>query len=123
GDFLVSRFGLDPSPSPQPTSRILPSGVTASEVGYQPVGMKPFTWLRSRSAMSMTATQLLSALATKSVCPSGVTASASGVLPSGDRGNRAVKIVSVTTPRFTSMTDTQLLDPQATNRRLSVGCW
>ena len=86
--------------------------MTASEVGYQPVGMKPLTWLRSRSAMSMTATQLLSALATKSVWPSGVTATASGVLPSGERGKRAVKIVSVTTPRFASITETQLLDAQ-----------
>ena len=50
--------------------------------------------------MSMTATQLLSALATYSVLPSGDTARASGVLPSGARGNSAVMMVSVTTPRF-----------------------
>ena len=32
-------------PLPTPTSRFLPSGVTATAVGYQPVGMKPLTWL------------------------------------------------------------------------------
>ena len=79
-------FGLVWFPLPTPTSRLLPSGVTATAVGYQPVGMKPFTWLRDGAAMSMTATQLLSALATKSVLPSGATARASGVAPSGAGG-------------------------------------
>ena len=68
----------------------MPSGVTATEVGYQPVGINPFTWLRLDWLMSITATQLLSALATNRVCPSGVMASASGVLPSGDFGNSGV---------------------------------
>src|SRR3990172_3172010 len=71
--------------------------------------------------MSTTAMQLLSALATYSVFPSGETATASGVLPSGALGNNAVTIVSVTTPRWVSMTDTQLLDAQATNNRSSLG--
>ncbi len=78
------------SPLPTPTSSDLPSGVTATDVGYQPVGMKPTAWLLSLSRMSMTAMQLLSALATYSVLPSGATASASGVLPSGAFGNSAV---------------------------------
>ena len=99
----------------------MPSGVTATAVGYQPVGMKPLTWLRLGAAMSITATQLLSALATKSVLPSGATARASGVLPSGAWGKRAVWIVSVTIPRRVSITETQLLDAQATKIRSSVG--
>ena len=64
--------------------------MTATAVGYQPVGMKPLTWLRLGVATSITAMLLLSALATKSVLPSGAMASASGVLPSGARGKRAV---------------------------------
>src|SRR3954451_13998117 len=32
-------FGFDCNPLPTPTSRFLPSGVTAIAVGYQPVGM------------------------------------------------------------------------------------
>src|SRR5689334_15716549 len=70
-------------PLPTPTSRLFPSGVTATAVGYQPVGMKPLSALLPGAATSMTATQLLSALATYSVAPSGDNASASGVLPSG----------------------------------------
>ena len=42
-------------PLPTPTSSCLPSGVTATAVGYQPVGMKPLTWLRLGVAMSITA--------------------------------------------------------------------
>ena len=42
--------------------------------------------LRNALEMSTTITQLLSALATKSVWPSGETATPSGVLPSGDSG-------------------------------------
>ena len=63
-------------------------------------GDESLDWLRLALAMSTTATQLLSALATYSVLPSGATARASGVLPSGARGNRAVMIVSVTMPRL-----------------------
>src|SRR5947209_19793897 len=124
GSFLAPAgigFGRVWLPLPTPTSRFLPSGVTATAVGYHPVGMKPRTWLRSTLAMSMTATQLLSPLATKSVLPSGATATASGVLPSGALGKRAVMIVSVTTPRWLSMTDTQLLEAHATNSRSSPG--
>src|SRR5262249_5927768 len=90
-------------------------------VGYQPVGMKPLTWLWLGTAMSITATQLLSALATYNVLPSGARARASGVLPSGALGNREVRIVSVTAPRLVSMTETQLDEAQATNRRSSRG--
>ena len=37
----ASGFGFDCNPLPTPTRRFLPSGVTATAVGYQPVGMKP----------------------------------------------------------------------------------
>ena len=39
----LNGFGLVWFPLPTPISRFLPSGVTATAVGYQPVGMKPFT--------------------------------------------------------------------------------
>src|SRR5689334_14849352 len=68
---LVNGLAFDWSPFPTPMNRVFPSGETATAVGYQPVGMNPFTWLRSRSSTSTTATQLLSALATNSVFPSG----------------------------------------------------
>src|SRR5690242_7677779 len=45
-------FAFVCSPLPTPTSSVLLSGVTATEVGYQPVGMKPTTWLLSGSRMS-----------------------------------------------------------------------
>src|SRR5215208_647208 len=81
--FRLNGFGFDCSPLPTPTSRFIPSGVTATAVGYQPVGMNPLTADFRASSTSMTATQLLSAFATYSVLPSGLRASASGVLPSG----------------------------------------
>ena len=43
------------------------------------------------------------------------------MLPSGAWGKRAVWIVSVTIPRRVSITDTQLLDAQATKIRSSLG--
>src|SRR5262245_18635921 len=110
------------SPLPTPISKYLPSGVTATAVGYQPVGINPLTTDRFGISTSTTATQLLSALATYSVWPSGAMASASGVLPSGALGNRLVVTVSVTIPRRVSMTVTQLLDAQATKSRSSCGC-
>ena len=111
------------SPCPRRRADCLPSGVTATEVGYQPVGMKPLTWLFGGASMSITATQLLSALATYRVLPSGATASASGVLPSGACGKRAVWIVSVHDAASAYRSPRQqLLDAQATNSRSSLGC-
>src|SRR5262245_33159638 len=115
--FRLNGLDFDWSPLPTPTNRFLPSGVTATAVGYQPVGTKPFTADFRGSSTSMTATQLLSALATYRVFPSGLRATASGVLPSGAFGKSDVTIVSVTCPRLVSMTLTQLLDAQATNSR------
>src|SRR4051794_21390202 len=118
--FLLNGLAFDWSPLPTPTSRVFPSGLTATAVGYQPVGMNPLTADLRGASTSMTATQLLSALATYRVSPSGLRARASGVLPSGAFGNRAVEIVSTTCPRFVSMTLTALLDAQATNSRPSL---
>src|SRR5208337_480092 len=85
-------FGFVWFPLPTPIRRFLPSGETATAVGYQPVGMKPFTPLRDGVAMSITATQLLSALATKRVLPSDAMARASGVEPSGARGKEEGRV-------------------------------
>jgi len=92
------------SPFPLATKSVWLSGLTATAVGYQPTGMKPSTTdtdsrcFRASSEMlfeiSTTTTQLLSALATKSVRPSGETATPSGVLPSGDSGYSEVEIIS-----------------------------
>src|SRR5262249_9633543 len=62
--LVYSGFGFDWFPLPTPTRMVLLSGVTATAVGYQPVGMKPLTMLSLGFSMSTTATQLLSALAT-----------------------------------------------------------
>src|SRR5438093_5446951 len=61
---LAIGLGLVWLPLPTPTRMVLLSGVTATAVGYQPVGMKPLTWLLLGKATSRTATQSLSALAT-----------------------------------------------------------
>src|SRR5262245_62264775 len=76
-------FAFDCSPLPTPTRMVFPSGMTLTAVGYHPVGMNPFTALLPGASMSMTATQLLPALATEGVLPSGAPARASGALASG----------------------------------------
>jgi hypothetical protein len=57
-------FGPVPVPLPLPMMSFLPFEVTATAVGYQPVGMNPRTRLRFRSEVSITQTLLLSAFAT-----------------------------------------------------------
>src|SRR5881275_2189928 len=91
---LKNGFGRVWFPFPTPTSSVLLSGVTATAVGYQPVGTNPLTTLSFCFSTSTTATQLLSAFATYSVFPSGATATASGVLPSGALGKRVVEMTS-----------------------------
>ena len=72
--------------------------------------------------MSITATLLLSALATKTALPSGETAILSGVLPSGALGKTVqFELLVETIPRVASITDTQLLEAQATKMRSSRG--
>src|ERR1035438_7655464 len=78
GPFGVA---LDVSPFPLATSRCLPSGVTRTDVGYQPTGINPREWLLPELPTSKTATTLLSAFATKSTCSSGESARLLGVEP------------------------------------------
>src|SRR6266436_9354853 len=79
-------FAMEITPLPLLTNRCLPSGVTRTEVGYHPTGMKPSEWLRPGAVTSNTAMLLLSALATNRVFPSGVKARLLGVEPEGRFG-------------------------------------
>src|SRR5262245_60673035 len=95
-----------------------PSFETATELGYHPVGIKPKTFDSRASAMSMTATSLLSAFATYRRLPSGDRASASGVEPTGSLGSSDVFTVSITLPPRITLT---LFDPElATYKRPSL---
>src|SRR5215469_15539521 len=89
-------FGLadDERPLPLATRRCFPSGVTRTEVGYHPTGMKPSERLLPGLLASNTATKLLSAFATKRVFSSGDNATLFGVEPEGASGNSAAQIVS-----------------------------
>src|ERR671938_1234282 len=93
--------GFDPVPSPFAlvTYSSLPSGATATPVGYHAVGIRPATW--SLGPSSTTATSLLPALATYSV--SAKTASAFGLLPCRASGYGARSIARVTTSAVVSI--------------------
>src|SRR6266498_3998811 len=80
------RLALGMMPLPLATSRCLPSGVTRTDVGYHPTGMKPSERLLPGALTSNTATLLLSALATNSVFSSGDKARLFGVEPGGRPG-------------------------------------
>src|SRR5215510_11967242 len=73
-------------PLPLATNRRLPSGVTRTEVGYQPTGIKPSERLLPATLTSNTARLLLSAFATKRVFSSGESAKLFGVEPGGRLG-------------------------------------
>ncbi len=77
---------MDSKPLPLATSRCLPSGVTRTEVGYQPTGMNPSERLLPGVLMSKTATALLSAFATNNIFWSGASARLLGVEPGGAWG-------------------------------------
>src|ERR1700676_5321898 len=81
-----SGFASGRRPLPLATSSFFPSGVIRTEVGYQPVGMKPRDRLRPTVLTSKTARELLSALATNKVCSSGDKARLLGVDPGGACG-------------------------------------
>src|SRR5439155_23784973 len=81
-----SGLALGIIPFPFAIKRCFPSGVTRTEVGYHPAGMKPSARLLPGALTSKTATALLSALATKSICSSGDSARLFGVEPGGDCG-------------------------------------
>src|ERR1051325_9800574 len=78
------RFDLGRIPLPFVTSKCLPSGVTRTEVGYQPTGIKPNERLLPNSETSKTAKVLMFALATKRVFSSGESARLLGVVPGGE---------------------------------------
>src|SRR5439155_19135048 len=109
-------LALEIVPLPLATSRCLPSGVTRTEVGYQPTGIKPSERLLPGVLTSKTATRLLSALATNNVCSSGDSARLFGVLPGGACGYNAAQIVSSALPASVSNTVTVLRLALATNR-------
>ena len=84
----IFGFGYDRSPLPFSTTSV-PEGSARTAVGYQPVGMKPSTRLRSVE-ISTTAATLPSEHATYSRFPSGEIARPEGVIPSGCRGVIAI---------------------------------
>src|SRR2546421_12909990 len=79
-------LALEMFPLPLATSNCRPSGVTRTEVGYQPEGMKPSERLFPGRLTSKTATALMLALATKRVRSSGESARLLGVEPGGASG-------------------------------------
>ncbi len=99
-------FANDVRPLPFATSNCRPSGVTRTEVGYQPTGMNPSEWLRPIEVTSKTATSLLHALATNSFVSSGDSARLLGVLPGGASGESAARSVSTVLPNAVSITVT-----------------
>src|SRR2546421_1561310 len=123
------RFAFEMMPFPLATSRCRPSGVTRTEVGYQPTGMKPSERLLPGVRTSKTATLLLSALATNSVFPSGASARLFGVEPGGKPGyNEAIRVssgfpvsVSITVTLFRAALATYKIFPYVV-RNISQGC-
>src|SRR5664280_17295 len=116
-------------PFPLATRSVLPSGVTRTEVGYQPTGIKPRDRLLPGVATSKTATAFTFALATNKVRSSGDKARLLGVAPGGDWGKNAAQIVSMATPVSVSKTVTVFRLALATNRKrpervkaISQGC-
>src|SRR5437899_5071388 len=92
-----------------------PSRLNCAAVGYQPVGMKPFTTLVPGRLTSTTATALLSALATSSVLPSGERPRELGVLPAGACGCSATETCSRAVREARATTQTAFVFAQATN--------
>ena len=115
------RLDFGSRPFPLATSKRLPSGVTRTEVGYQPTGMKPSERLAPGCETSKTATLLLQALATKSRRPSGESARLFGVEPGGECGCSAALRVSSGRPVAASSTVTVLRLALATNSRAPSG--
>src|SRR5690349_2753694 len=76
-------LGYDRTPLPFRTTTV-PFDSTRAAVGYQPVGIKPSTRLRSCDT-SITAATLASEHATYRRLPSGLSARPDGVMPSGCR--------------------------------------
>ena len=103
-----SRLARELCPLPLATKIVLPSRETRTEVGYQPVGMKPSGVLAPGSLTFTTARLLVLALATKRIDSSAESASELGVQPGGRVGSMAVPIVSMALPAAVSITLTEL---------------
>src|SRR4051812_40763683 len=93
-----SRLAPEEPPLPLATHSVLPSRLTRTLVGYQPVGRNPSVLLAPIFATLKTATSLVLAFVTNRMDSSGVSASELGVLPGGHRGSMAVLIVSTVLP-------------------------
>jgi hypothetical protein len=87
-------FASPDGPLPLSTKICRPSRLNIAAVGYQPVGMKPSTWLFHGVATSTTATALLSALATSSCVSSRDRLTWFGVEPGGASFDSATEICS-----------------------------
>src|SRR5688572_23097668 len=123
------RLALGMMPLPLATSRCLPSGVTRTDVGYQPTGIKPSERLLPMSEISNTATALIFALATNRSFSSGERARLFGVEPGGELGINSATSVSLIRPLSALMMETVLRFAFATNRysadfdrSISFGC-
>ena len=123
------RLALEISPLPLATSKCLPSGVTRTEVGYQPTGINPRERLLPSSAMSKTEMALMFAFATNSNFSSGDSARLFGVEPGGEFGTSSASNVSLMRPESVSRIETVLRFAFATKRYLpdfdrsiSFGC-
>src|SRR2546421_12659312 len=91
------------------------SSLKRTEVGYQPVGMKPIGCGFFGSLTLKTARLLASALATNSSLPSPDRHRLLGVLPDGDFGCRAQWSVCTASPSAASRMLTRVELAQATN--------
>src|SRR5208337_2382069 len=103
-----SRLAREPWPLPLATQIALPLRANRTEVGYQPVGMKPSGVLAPGSLTLTTARLLVLALATSRIDSSAESASALGVQPAGAPESMAVPIVSMAFAATVSMTLTEL---------------
>src|SRR5262245_48788225 len=79
-------LAFEVNPFPFATNIFLPSGITRTEVGYQPTGINPSERDLPGVLTSNTATILLSAFATKRVFSLGDNARLFGVEPGGALG-------------------------------------
>src|SRR5215469_17590123 len=113
------RSGCPSSPLLLPIKRVLSSSANANADGYHPVGINPITALWPRSAILITAIELLSAFATYRSLRLLSISIASGVEPSGASGVNVVERRSTTSSLFVSITWIVLSFEQATNRRPS----
>src|SRR5262245_30109455 len=107
--WLPRGLACDVRPFPLRIRICLPLPVNIAAVGYQPVGIKPFTVLAPGVVTSTTATLLLSALATSSVAPSGDRPNPLGVVPAGASGKSAIEICSFAVFDARSTTQTALV--------------